>query len=59
MEREKLITGYCRALDNSRMVMVEAEDDTLAEVDCDYPACAHAPVCPIAQAINDFLKENV
>ena len=56
MEREKLITGYCRALDGSRMVMVEAEDDTLTEVDCDYPACAHAPVCPIAQAIDEFLK---
>ena len=57
MEREKLITGYCRALDGSRMVMAAEEKGTLTDVDCDYPGCAHAPVCQIAQAIDAFLKE--
>ena len=58
MEREKLITGYCRALDNSRMVLAEAEDKELIQIDCDYPACAHAPVCKIAQQIEAFLKDE-
>ena len=57
MERETVLTGYCRALDHSRMVMAEAEDGVLTDIDCDYPACAHAPVCRIAQAIDEFLKE--
>ena len=57
MEKEKLITGYCRALDGSRMVMAEAENGILTDIDCDYPGCAHAPVCQIAQAIDEFLKE--
>ena len=58
MEREKLITGYCRALDNSRMVLAEAEDKELTQIDCDYPNCAHAPVCKIAQQIEAFLKDE-
>ena len=57
MEQEKLITGYCRALDGSRMVMVEAENGRLSDIDCDYPSCPHAPACQVAKAIEDFLKE--
>ena len=58
MEQEKLITGYCRALDSSRMVMAEAENGTLTDIDCDYPSCPHAPVCQIAAPIDEFLRET-
>ena len=48
MEDEKFITGYCRQLDQSRVVTAVTEDGALTEVDCCFPACVHAPACPIA-----------
>ena len=57
MERETVLSGYCRALDHSRMVMVAAEEGNLTEVDCDYPGCCHTQSCPIAQAIDEFLRQ--
>ena len=48
MEDEKFITGYCRQLDQSRVVTAVTEDGALTEADCCYPACVHAPACPIA-----------
>ena len=48
MEDEKFITGYCLQLDQSRVVTAVTEDGALTEVDCCYPACVHAPACPIA-----------
>ncbi len=48
MEDEKFITGYCRQLDQSRVVTAVTENGALTEVDCCYPACVHAPACPIA-----------
>ena len=51
MEDEKFITGYCRQLDQSRVVTAVTEDGALTEVDCCYPACVHAPACPIAQEL--------
>jgi len=56
MEREAFFSGYCRSIDDSRMVAVEVEDQELTEVDCDYPVCPHAPNCPIAQKIEEFLE---
>ena len=53
---EKIFTGYCRCLDQSRMVTVETEDGQPPEVDCAYPNCIHRPQCSIAQEISDFLK---
>ena len=32
---EKILTGYCRALDQSRMVVAELEEGYVTEVDCD------------------------
>ena len=34
MEEEKIISGYCRVLDQSRMVTVETESGKLVDVDC-------------------------
>lgn len=51
METEEFISGYCRTLDQSRMVTVELTDGQIDEVDCLYGSCPHEPNCPIAQRI--------
>ena len=55
MEIEKFVSGYCRQLDASRMVMAVAQNGQLTEADCAYPDCPHTPSCPIAQALEDFI----
>ena len=51
MEQEVFFSGYCRALDASRMVSVILIDGALEECDCSYPNCPHTPNCVIAQAL--------
>ena len=51
MEQEHFFSGYCRCLDNSRMVEVITEAGQVAEVDCNYENCPHTQNCTIAQAI--------
>lgn len=46
MEREMILSGYCKCMDGSRTVIVED-----GEADCFYPDCPHAPDCPIAKSI--------
>lgn len=58
MEQELFFTGYCRTIDQSRMVTVEIEDGELTEVDCCYETCIHAPNCTIAGEICKALKEK-
>lgn len=53
MEREIILSGYCRALDQSRMVIAVLENGSLSEVDCDYPNCPHSQSCPIAHQLNE------
>lgn len=53
---EKIFTGYCRCLDQSRMVTVETEAGQEPEVDCTYFHCIHREQCAIAQQIGDFLQ---
>ena len=48
---EKFITGYCRCLDKSRIVLVEED-----EVDCEYENCPHKPNCDIAKQIKEVLE---
>lgn len=50
---EQFISGYCRALDQSRMVEVEKGEGMPAEADCDYPACPHVASCEIAKRIRE------
>ena len=52
MEKEIFISGYCRALDQSRMVEVEIVDHKV-NADCAYPDCPHAASCQIAQQIKE------
>lgn len=53
---EQCFSGYCRALDASRVVMADTDDGA---ADCDFPACIHAPVCKIAAELREFLGEMV
>lgn len=58
MEREAFCSGYCRALDASRMVAVFLVDGELEECDCSYPNCSHTQSCLIAQRIEELLKNS-
>ena len=55
MEEEKILTGYCRQLDASRIVEVILEDGQITEVDCCYGSCIHQGNCAIAKEL-DTLK---
>lgn len=56
MEQEAFFTGYCRQTDDSRMVSVVMQEQTLMEIDCYYPDCPYARDCTIAQNVDAFLK---
>ena len=56
MEREEFFSGYCRALDASRMVAVFVADGELEECDCGYETCPHKQSCGIAQRIGQLLE---
>ena len=56
MEKEVFLSGYCRTIDESRMVAIVTEDGTLVEVDCCFETCIHAPNCVIAQNIRQLLE---
>ena len=58
MEKERFFSGYCRQIDNSRMVAAVKENGVLLEVDCCYPDCPYAPNCTVAEKITEFLQEN-
>ena len=57
MEEEIIVTGYCRVLDQSRMVTAEYYRGVW-EADCAWPDCLHAPQCQVAQKLADFIKEH-
>lgn len=50
MMEEYFFSGYCRTIDASRMVAVEAEDGNL-DVDCCYGNCPYEKECTIAKSI--------
>ena len=54
MEQEKIVSGYCRQLDASRMVEVILEDGEITEIDCCYGDCMHQINCPIAKEIDEL-----
>ena len=57
MEKEAFFSGYCRSIDDSRMVSAFVEDGQLTEVDCCYENCVHTPNCIIAKNIKALLEE--
>ena len=54
MEQEKIVSGYCRQLDSSRMVEVVAQDGEITEVDCCYGNCVYQGSCLIAKEIDSL-----
>ena len=58
MEEEKIISGYCRQLDQSRMVTIELENGRLTDCDCCYGSCIYEPNCTVAQGITQALKKD-
>lgn len=54
---EWIITGYCRAQDQARTVLLEHEDGQW-ECDCGYPGCAHAAVCQIGKQLAAIQAEQ-
>ena len=56
MEKEVFLSGYCRMLDDSRMVELIVADGQLVEVDCCYESCVHTPNCTIAARIREELQ---
>ena len=56
MEKEIFISGYCRVLDQSRMVELITEDGELVDVGCCYGSCIHEPNCQIAKQIREQLN---
>ena len=57
MSKEMIFSGYCRVLDQSRMVMTEWEDRDLLDADCCYGACVHQNTCEIAKKISALLRK--
>lgn len=55
---ERFITGFCRQVDQSRMVSVETEHGALAAVDCSYETCVHRAACEIGKAITELLEQK-
>lgn len=58
MEQEHFLTGYCRTIDQSRMVTVVTEGQSLTEVDCCFESCVHTPNCSIAKDIQTLTKST-
>lgn len=54
MEQEEFISGYCRTLDQSRMVAVLLTDGKLEEADCLYGNCPYEGNCTIAEKIREL-----
>lgn len=50
---EYIFTGYCRALDQSRMVEAEVES-TNVYADCAWPYCPHSSACLIGQQLQQL-----
>ncbi len=50
MEDEIILSGYCRCLDDSRMVILE-QDGRDWTADCQFGSCPYEGACNIAEEI--------
>ena len=57
MEKEHFFSGYCRMVDQSRMVSAETNDHKLTEVDCNFENCPYTDRCTIAQQLQALNAE--
>ena len=58
MEEEKFFSGYCRQIDQSRVVGCVKENKELTEVDCNYETCIYAKDCVVGRGIDHWLKQD-
>lgn len=58
MEKEAFFSGYCRTIDESRMVCAVKENGKLLEADCSYACCPFTKECTVAQKISAFITEE-
>ena len=58
MEQEHFLSGYCRTMDESRMVAVVTDEHKLIEADCCYESCPYIPSCTIAHRIQELTNES-
>lgn len=58
MEQEFFFSGYCRCLDDRRMVEVITENGRLIEVDCSFESCPHTANCTIAESIRQLQDQQ-
>lgn len=56
MEREVFLRGYCRVLDQSRMVEAVVEAGALLEADCNFGSCIYEGSCPIAEKLRELIE---
>ena len=49
---EAFITGYCRAMDKSRIVLLED-----GEADCAYDNCPYKEVCEIGKRVAELTEQ--
>lgn len=56
MEREEFLSGYCRGLDQSRIVEAIVDNGVLLEVDCGFGSCVHEGNCPIAEKLRELTE---
>lgn len=54
---ETVITGYCRASDQARTLMVEYEDGVW-DYGCSFPDCKFAADCPIGNQLSQLTAET-
>lgn len=53
---EWIISGYCRAQDQARTVLLE-RDGGEWDCDCDFPDCAHAASCLVWKQLKEHQEE--
>lgn len=58
MEKEVFVTGYCRQIDQSRMVCAVLEDGSLTECDCCYGSCIYESECQVAAQLRELTEEK-
>lgn len=56
MEEEYFISGYCRAMDASRMVTVETDGKNITDIACGYGSCPYEGECPVAAKIRQLMQ---
>ena len=54
---ERVVSGYCRTIDQARTVMAELDDGQWGFA-CDFPDCAFVSGCPIAKELQILIDEH-